>query len=74
MRTDINNGWLWSPVFCEEMVKPDYKDAGMESVRIPHTVKVTPLNFFDEHEYQMESCYRKSIDVPAEWEGKRVFV
>ena len=74
MRTDINNGWLWSPVFSEEMVKPDYKDAGMESVRIPHTVKVTPMNFFDEHEYQMESCYRKAFDAPAEWKGKRVFV
>ena len=74
MRTDINNGWLWSSDFKEEMVKPDYEDAGMESVRIPHTIKVTPLNFFDEHEYQMESCYRKVFDVPDKWEGKRVFV
>ena len=46
----------------------------MESVRIPHTVKVTPLNYFDAHVYQMVSCYRKTIDVPAEWKDKNVFI
>jgi len=75
MRIDINNDWLWSPVFEEAMIKPEYDGTGkMETVRIPHTVKVTPLNYFDAHEYQMVSCYRKTIDVPAEWENKKVFV
>ena len=75
MRIDINNDWLWSPVFEEAMIKPEYDGTGkMETVRIPHTVKVTPLNYFDAHEYQMVSCYRKTIDVPAEWEDKKVFV
>ena len=74
MRIDINNGWLWAEEFNEEMVKPSYEEGGMESVRIPHTVKVTPLNYFDEHVYQMVSCYRKTIDVPAEWKEKKVFI
>ena len=74
MRIDINNGWLWAEDFNEEMVKPSYEEGGMESVRIPHTVKVTPLNYFDEHVYQMVSCYRKTIDVPAEWKDKKVFI
>lgn len=75
MRIDINNDWQWSPVFEEAMIKPEYDGTGkMETVRIPHTVKVTPLNYFDAHEYQMVSCYRKTIDVPAEWEDKKVFV
>ena len=74
MRIDINNGWLWAEEFNEEMVKPSYEEGGMESVRIPHTVKVTPLNYFDEHVYQMVSCYRKTIDVPAEWKDKKVFI
>ena len=75
MRIDINNNWLWSPVFEEDMTEPafDGKDK-MEKVRIPHTVKVTPLNYFDAHEYQMVSCYRKSFDVPSEWKDKKVFV
>lgn len=74
MRIDINNGWLWAEEFNEEMVKPSYEEGGMESVRIPHTVKVTPLNYFDAHVYQMVSCYRKNIDVPAEWKDKKVFI
>ena len=74
MRIDINNGWLWAEEFNEEMVKPSYEEGGMESVRIPHTVKITPLNYFDAHEYQMVSCYRKTIDVPAEWKDKKVFI
>ena len=74
MRIDINNGWLWAEEFNEEMVKPSYEEGGMESVRIPHTVKVTPLNYFDAHVYQMVSCYRKTIDVPAEWKDKNVFI
>lgn len=74
MRIDINNGWLWDEEFNEEMVKPSYEEGGMESVRIPHTVKVTPLNYFDAHVYQMVSCYRKTIDVPAEWKEKKVFI
>ena len=74
MRIDINNGWLWAEEFSEEMVKPSYEEGGMESVRIPHTVKVTPLNYFDAHVYQMVSCYRKTIDVPAEWKDKKVFI
>ena len=74
MRIDINNGWLWAEDFNEEMVKPSYEEGGMESVRIPHTVKVTPLNYFDAHVYQMVSCYRKTIDVPAEWKDKKVFI
>ena len=74
MRIDINNGWLWAEGFSEEMVKPSYEDSGMETVRIPHTVKVTPLNYFDAHVYQMVSCYRKTISVPSEWKEKKVFI
>ena len=64
MRIDINNGWFWA----------QSRDAEPEPVRIPHTVKVTPLNYFDAHEYQMVSYYRRPLEVPEEWRGKRVFV
>ena len=75
MKIDINNDWLWSSEFKEEMTMPSYAgEKEMENVRIPHTVKVTPLNYFDAEVYQMVSCYRKSIDVPSDWEGKKVFI
>ena len=73
MKIDINNDWLWSSEFKEEMTMPSYAgEKEMENVRIPHTVKVTPLNYFDAEVYQMVSCYRKSIDVPSDWEGKKI--
>ena len=75
MRIDINNDWLWSPEYDEQMVGPAYEGEGsMQHVRIPHTVKVTPLNYFDAHEYQMVSCYRNTFTAPEEWKGKKVFV
>ena len=75
MRIDINNDWLWSPEFAEDMIMPSYEgEDKMEWVRIPHTVSLTPLNYFDEHIYQMVSCYRKTFYVPSEWSEKRIFV
>jgi beta-galactosidase len=53
------------------MIRPAFDgEDKMEIVRIPHTVKVTPLNYFDAQEYQMVSCYRKTIDVPSEWKDR----
>ena len=75
MKIDINNDWLWSSDFKEEMTVHSYAgEKEMENVRIPHTVKVTPLNYFDAEVYQMVSCYRKSFGVPSDWEGKKVFI
>ncbi len=73
MRIDLNNGWQWSPEFSEDMIKPGYQGA-MEDIRIPHTVKETPLNHFSAGEYQMVSCYCRIFKADKEWEGKCVTV
>ncbi len=75
MRIDLNNDWLWSPEFVPEMTGHVFSNEDkMEQVRIPHTVKVTPLNYFDDKDYQMVSCYRRTFDAPSEWKGKKVSV
>jgi len=75
MRIDLNNDWLWSPEFVPEMTGSVYSNEDkMEQVRIPHTVKVTPLNYFDDKDYQMVSCYRRTFDAPSDWKGKKVSV
>ena len=43
-------------------------------VDIPHSVKETSFNYFDEHEYQMISGYKKEIFVPDEWKNKIVLL
>lgn len=71
-RIPFNDGWKFHETFDETMLQPAFDDAGFSSVRLPHTVKETPFDYFDESVYQMVSCYRKRFAVPADWEGKHV--
>ncbi|MCR5278922.1 MAG: glycoside hydrolase family 2 protein [Lachnospiraceae bacterium] len=71
-RVYFNDNWKYTDSFSEEMTAAGYDDSGIETVRLPHTIKVTPFNYFDEHEYQMVSGYRKVFTAPEEWEGKSV--
>ena len=74
MRVYLNNDWKFSETFTEEMIKVDFNDNEMEDVRVPHTVKELPFHYFDESLYQMVSGYRKTFDVPKDWEGKRLLI
>ena len=69
----LNNDWIFKEEFSDELFSAgDVSSA--KTVRIPHTVKETPFHYFDESIYQMECGYRRIINVPDEWRGKRVFV
>lgn len=46
----------------------------LETVTLPHTVKVTPFHYFSEKEYQMISTYEKEIDIPMEWKNKNILL
>ncbi|MBO7357497.1 MAG: glycoside hydrolase family 2 protein [Lachnospiraceae bacterium] len=74
MRFYLNNNWLFSPAFTEDIVNPLASVEGMEQVRIPHTVKEMPYNYFDEGIYQMLSAYRKSIFIEKKYENKRILL
>ena len=41
---------------------------------LPHTCAQTPYHYFDESIYQMVCGYRRSLRIPEEWAGKRVFL
>ncbi len=71
-RYELNDGWKFSDFFDEAMTAPDFDDQAMKAVRLPHTVRETPFDYFDESIYQMVSCYRKRFTVPEEWKGKKV--
>ena len=66
----LNNDWMFKEVYEDAMKDSSYDTGSMTRVRIPHTVKETPLHYFDEHEYQMVSGYIKKIEVPDDWKGK----
>ena len=66
----LNRGWE----FTEH---PDHTflhggSAACTAVELPHTVRVTPLHYFDEQEYQMISGYRRILTLPPNAENKRI--
>ena len=69
----INNNWLFATNFKEEYIFGNI-DERMVEVRIPHTTKELPFNYFSEEEYQTLSAYRKAIFAPSEWSDKRVLI
>ncbi len=61
----LNNDWQFSF---------DYQKEKYVSVRIPHTVKETPFNYFSEDEYQTVSLYKRIIFADEAWKGKKVML
>ncbi len=72
MRVYINNDWYFTEEFSDKLLEKG--TSGMKQVRLPHTVKETPLHYFDENVYQMISGYKKVLDVPKEWKDKSVLI
>lgn len=72
-RIYINDGWLFAPQFKDGYLNGEVDEA-MTHVRLPHTVKELPYNYFSEEEYQTLSTYVRVINAPNEWKGKRIIL
>ena len=72
-RIYINNGWLFSEKFNDEYIS-GYVDKAFKEIRIPHTTRELPFNYFSEEVYQMLCAYRKVIFAPMEWTNKRILI
>ena len=68
----INNDWLFTGTYTDEVSLGDVAPDSMEQVQIPHTVQETPFHYFDEETYQMVSGYRRILSIPSEWKGKSI--
>ena len=71
-RIPVNFGWEYTDSATGEFIRGEGSADG--TVDIPHTVSITPYDYFDESVYQKVCGYRKRIEIPAEWTGKRVFL
>lgn len=68
----INNNWGFTENFSENYLKDEALIEGLKKVTVPHTVKETPFNYFDEHIYQLESGYFKVLRDLKQFKGKHV--
>lgn len=67
----ICNGWEFTPEWTDAFAR----GAGEgEAVRLPHTVRLTPLHYATPEYYEGVSGYRRIIKPEESWRGKRVFV
>lgn len=73
-RVYLNNEWKFTEHFTGDLLAWECDTAAFADVRLPHTAKETPLHYFDEHCYQMEAGYRRSVLVPEAWRGKRLLL
>ena len=73
-RIYLNDGWKYSDRWQMKMTQPDYDYSEFEDVRLPHTVAVTPINYFDESIYQKVCCYRRAVRTEEGWNGKRILL
>lgn len=68
----LNKGWRFTEHFTDSLLQADCDESTLESIRLPHTCKELPYNYFDENLYQMISGYRRILSVPAEWKEKSI--
>ena len=67
----INNNWEFTPSWSEDFMRGN---APGTAVRLPHTVRESPLHYASPADYEMVSGYRKVLDLPRDLAGKRVFL
>ena len=70
-RIPWNNDWAFTENFDGAFLNGTGEST---VVRLPHTCKMLPLHYADEHDYQMVCGYRRTFDVPEQWQGKRLFL
>lgn len=71
-RVYLNDGWKFTEEFSELLFYSGIDDREMIDVRLPHTCKELPYNYFDEKDYQMVCAYRRTLRVQESWKGKTI--
>ncbi len=64
-RIYLMKNWKFSETFQEDYISTQME--GGKVVSLPHTVKETPYNYFDESVYQMVSTYQLIIEADLMW-------
>lgn len=72
MKIALNDNWKFTRYWDADMVREDYNDTMLDSVRLPHMIRDIPLNYVDESVFQLDVGYRYTLEWQEEFAGKRV--
>ncbi|HTF64802.1 MAG TPA: beta galactosidase jelly roll domain-containing protein [Edaphobacter sp.] len=70
----INRGWRFSRTNSTNGHAKDFDDSHFERIAVPHSTVRSPWHFLDEKSYEGTSLYRRSLNIPTNLDGRRVFV
>lgn len=70
----INRQWYYKPSFTPEDSASGLDVKQFTQVQLPHANIELPYNYFSDEDFRFVSCYKRSLAVPAQWAGQRVFI
>ena len=62
-KKSLNYNWYFTPSFNVDYLQDEYEYQSLEMIDIPHTMKLIPLNYFNEEDYQFTGFYVKEIEI-----------
>ncbi len=65
------DGWQFTPRWSDDF---PLGTGEYETVRLPHTVGEIPLHYATPAHYETVCGYRRTLDIPAAYAGKRIFL
>ncbi len=71
MKLSLCSGWEFTPQWTAEF------GAGQgtaQAVRLPHNPQPVPVHYTDHTSYQMLCGYRRQLEIPTDYAGKRLFL
>ena len=71
MLLSLCNNWEFTEVWNEAFAQ---SQGHAQAIRLPHTVCELPLHYIDHKTYQMLCGYRRTLSIPTEYAGKRLFL
>lgn len=71
-RINLNFNWYFCEKFEDSHLTNYANLEGFKSVNLPHTIKETDYNCFNEKDFFISTCYKKDLQIKKEYEGKEI--
>ena len=67
----LDNNWEFTEKWSDSFAR---FEGEAQAVRLPHNVRELSLHYADPADYSLLCGYRRKLDIPESWKGKRLFL